>query len=32
MKGINLLDIVNKYSKNEDYGFTGYLMYKDKHI
>ena len=32
MKQVDLLNIVNKYSKDENYDFTGYLMYKDKAI
>ena len=32
MKKVDLLNIASKYSKNEDYNFTGYLMYKDKEI
>ena len=29
MKSLDLINIVNKYSKNEEYDFNGYLMYKD---
>lgn len=29
MTGIDLINLVNKYSKNESYDFDGYLMYKD---
>ncbi|GFZ32640.1 hypothetical protein CSC2_31660 [Clostridium zeae] len=29
MSKIELANIVNKYSKNDDYDFDGYLMYKD---
>jgi len=32
MKELDLIAIANKYSKNEDYNFTGYLMYKDKKV
>ncbi|MCB2291683.1 hypothetical protein LGK97_18380 [Clostridium sp. CS001] len=32
MKRIDLMNIANKYSKNEEYSFTGYLMYKDKQV
>lgn len=32
MEKIDLINIVNKYSKNEEYNFTGYLMYKDKEV
>ncbi len=29
---MDLKDIVNKYSKNQEYDFSGYLMYKDKEV
>lgn len=32
MGKIDLINLVNKYSKNEEYNFTGYLMYKDKQV
>ena len=32
MKNVDLLNIVSKYSKDENYDFTGYLMYKDKAV
>lgn len=30
MKNLDIIDIVNKYSKEEKYDFSGQLMYKDK--
>ncbi|EKQ55108.1 MULTISPECIES: hypothetical protein [unclassified Clostridium] len=32
MSKVDLLNILNKYSKDENYEFNGYLMYKDKEI
>ncbi len=32
MKKIDLINIANKYSKDKEYSFTGYLMYKDKQV
>lgn len=32
MSKIDLINIASKYSKNEEYNFTGYLMYKDKPV
>ena len=32
MMMVDLINIVSKYSKEENYDFTGYLMYKDKAI
>jgi hypothetical protein len=32
MERTDFLNILNKYSKVEDYSFTGYLMYKDKQV
>ncbi|MGK0465647.1 MAG: hypothetical protein ACJAX4_000928 [Clostridium sp.] len=32
MNTIDLIKIANKYAKNEEYNFTGYLMYKDKRV
>lgn len=29
MKNLDIKDIVNKYSKDEDYNLNGYLMHKD---
>lgn len=32
MSNLDLLNIVSKYSKDENYNFTGYLMYKNKEV
>jgi len=32
MGKIDLINIAKKYSKNKEYNFTGYLMYKDKEV
>lgn len=32
MKNVDLLNIASKYSKYENYDFSGYLMYKDKKV
>lgn len=32
MSKLDLVNIASKYSKEEKYDFTGYLMYKDKEI
>lgn len=32
MKSVNLIDIVNKYSKDNKCDFDGYLMHRDKHV
>jgi len=29
---IDLINLANKYLKNEEFNFTGYLMYKDKQV
>jgi len=32
MGKIDLINLANKYLKNEEYNFTGYLMYRDKQV
>lgn len=32
MKKLDFINIVNKYSKNENYNLNGYLMHKDKQV
>lgn len=30
MRGSDLINIVNKYSREDEYDFNGFLMYKDE--